>query len=498
MTRATNFALHTAHVALLRGASLIVPFPQRVEWYREWTSELCHVRLACMPVRFSWIAALELTAFCLGSFQDALCLRRLNAQAHVSSASVHGSAPQCLLWLFTVLAGCAIIAQLLPGVQSEQDAARNQLRPGVLLLEQAQDDDHLDPAISFAQFRDWESHRQRFFTDLAFYRTEHAAAGVEEPDHRGWVIAHTTPNLFRVLGVELARVSPDAGADPEVPRAILSQSRWRRDFDSNPAVVGEVVPLAHRHVKIIAIAPESAWRLPGNPDLWILESTAKMARESRHKAGYVIAQLSPDGQEMASGDSTLISSFDSGDLVTLRGVTFATAAGIFPIYLFSLFLAVLALPAVTTVFKSESSFASHRPSLASRVRCSIFLLSKFALVAAIGYFAALDLAYCGFDEYSTSAEFLQLLSSFALCLFGLRWVLADQSRRCPLCLRCVSHPARVGFASCSFLAWNGTEMICTGGHALLHVPSLPTSWFSHQRWIYLDTSWDFLFADHIG
>jgi hypothetical protein len=29
---------------------------------------------------------------------------------------------------------------------------------------------------------------------------------------------------------------------------------------------------------------------------------------------------------------------------------------------------------------------------------------------------------------------------------------------------------------------------------LLHIPGLPTSWFSTQRWLYLDTSWDFLFA----
>jgi hypothetical protein len=33
-----------------------------------------------------------------------------------------------------------------------------------------------------------------------------------------------------------------------------------------------------------------------------------------------------------------------------------------------------------------------------------------------------------------------------------------------------------------------------GGHTLLHVPGLPTSWFSTQRWLYLDTSWGFLFA----
>jgi hypothetical protein len=36
-----------------------------------------------------------------------------------------------------------------------------------------------------------------------------------------------------------------------------------------------------------------------------------------------------------------------------------------------------------------------------------------------------------------------------------------------------------------------------GGHTLLHVPSLPTSWFGIQRWMFLDPSWKFLFAGPI-
>ena len=70
----------------------------------------------------------------------------------------------------------------------------------------------------------------------------------------------------------------------------------------------------------------------------------------------------------------------------------------------------------------------------------------------------------------------------------------DQRQRCPVCLNRVAHPAQVGLASRTFLAWNGTELMCTGGHTLLHVPGLPTSWFGTQRWLYLDASWEFLFA----
>ena len=54
-------------------------------------------------------------------------------------------------------------------------------------------------------------------------------------------------------------------------------------------------------------------------------------------------------------------------------------------------------------------------------------------------------------------------------------------------------PARVGEPSRNFLAWNGTELICAGGHGFMHVPEMATSWFGTQRWLHLDPSWSGLF-----
>jgi hypothetical protein len=108
------------------------------------------------------------------------------------------------------------------------------------------------------------------------------------------------------------------------------------------------------------------------------------------------------------------------------------------------------------------------------------------------------MAYSFTTPYSNASAYIQLVSTFALCLFGLRWTLRDQRQRCPVCLRVVEHPAQVGQASRTFLAWNGTELMCMDGHTLLHVPGIPTSWFGAQRWLYLDTSWDFLFAAPLG
>jgi hypothetical protein len=72
--------------------------------------------------------------------------------------------------------------------------------------------------------------------------------------------------------------------------------------------------------------------------------------------------------------------------------------------------------------------------------------------------------------------------------------LTDQRQRCPVCLRSLANPTRIGSPSQSFLEWYGTELICTHGHGLLYVPEIPTSWYRTQRWQYLDPTWSSLFS----
>jgi hypothetical protein len=97
-----------------------------------------------------------------------------------------------------------------------------------------------------------------------------------------------------------------------------------------------------------------------------------------------------------------------------------------------------------------------------------------------------------------TAFLIQFVTGVPTLLFALRWIFHDQRRRCPECLRLLSNPARVGQASRNFLAWNGTELLCVRGHGLLHIPELPTSWFSTQRWLVLDASWLCLFPEPPG
>ena len=74
-----------------------------------------------------------------------------------------------------------------------------------------------------------------------------------------------------------------------------------------------------------------------------------------------------------------------------------------------------------------------------------------------------------------------------------RWIIADQRNRCPVCLRLLAHPVRIGESSRILLEWHGTELMCDRGHGLLYVPEWPAIWSARQRWMQLGPTWSGLF-----
>ena len=497
MKSLSDSAFSALQRTLLHSASLLVPSPEREEWNAEWSAELWHVRRTCFRIddTFSIESHWEIIRFCLGAFPDALCIREHSAKSTPQHAHIHGSAAQALLWLASILLLCFLITTLLPGVQAEKEASRFQISPNTLLITEAADNS-AKPSIPAGLYLDWKNTRQRFFQDLAFYHVtrETAQSG---PTRISWNVARTSPNLFALLGIPLKHASDD---DTGLPSVILSHEAWMRTFAGNPDVAGRVLRIGHLNARIAGVAPASAWHLPGTPDIWLLQPDAQLAANLPARTpGYLIAQLSPRGMDALSVSGYTISARNLEDLlIDLSGNHLnAPVEGPWNLYRFALFLALLALPAVSSVSLGETHLTSHRASFQETLRRFLFLGAKFLLIAGIGLFASFDIAYCYTSSYSPIAECLQVVSCFAVCLIGFRWALADQRQRCPVCLRRVTNPASVGLASRTFLGWNGTEMICMGGHTLLHVPSLPTSWFSDQRWLYLDSSWQFLFADTI-
>jgi hypothetical protein len=494
MTLRPASLLHVLQLAILRCASLLVPVSQRGEWWREWRSELWHVRQACTPLLgVSWKAEHEVAKFCLGAFPDALCLRGLLGKRRIPHATTMGSATQCILWLIALAATSYGVAQLLPGVALALHSAHYRDARNLMLIRDARYTDVSIPTISADQYHSWKRRRQDVFDGFAFYQlmqqSVSSASHVQTPGR----IAVASSNLFELLGLPIRFATAGAQTHRDLPRLILSDEAWRREFGEDPHIFGRIVQLGLHAAVVGGVASPGFWRLPGKVDGWLLVPDDEITGPK----GFVVARLTPSAEYANAAKSWEMAAPTPDGTVGDFACAPMTerAQGPNNLFLFTVFLACLALPATTSLPLGDYRVTSQKLSWSTRLRRWGFLGCKIGLLLPIVYFVSLDLAHLLTTGDPFLSEYIQLAASFSICLFGLRWVLRDQRQRCPVCLKRLTHPARVGQPSRNFLAWNGTELICVAGHGLLHIPEIQTSWFDSQRWLYLDPSWDVLFAD---
>lgn len=491
MTLRPALICHLLCLISLRCASLLVPSRERSDWWQEWRSELWHVRRACTPQHgISLAAEKEVTAFCLGAFQDALCLRTHAKSKHIPYATAKGSAVECIRLLICLAAMSYGVALLLPGVSASLHFSPYRDPRNLMLIRDASHSGDSVPTISTTQYQVWKQRRQELFDGFAFYRVAQQPLSTEQHVVATGSIGTASSNLFDLLGVRL-RFAPE-GIDDNTPRLILSHEMWKARFAGDSHIFGRVVQVGSVAATVAGVAPEGFWRLPKKVDAWLLEPEVE---DVPGKLGFVVAHLKSAHTKW--GDSWHMSAPKPDGLADdffCESLAERTR-GPGNVFLFAIILACLALPATTSLPLGEYRVSSRKLSLSTRLRRWGFLFCKIALLLPIVYFISLDLAHLRATTDPITSEYIQLISSFSICLFGLRWAIRDQRQRCPVCLGKLTHPARVGEPSRSFLAWNGTELICIGGHGLLHVPEMPTSWFSEQRWLYLDSSWEVLFAE---
>ncbi len=146
----------------------------------------------------------------------------------------------------------------------------------------------------------------------------------------------------------------------------------------------------------------------------------------------------------------------------------------------------LLLPGTLAVWRTPA----HCPPLPwpSKLRRGIFLALKIALVQPI--------LLCGFVVQILMGPLggLAGLGFDAAFILALRWVITDQQQRCPVCLRLLTAPVRIGTPSRTFLEWYGIESTCPHGHGLLHISENSSRYSGKQQWLRLDDSWSGLFS----
>jgi hypothetical protein len=414
--------------------------------------------------------------------QDGLCLRRNLRQTHPRHLIAKGSAARCLLVMATLLATSYTVSLLSPSLRAQHQPAFRDFRQRIVLIRAQRNSDDAAPTIDPAQFQLWKKRPPRFFDDFAFYQLLPASQGTS--------LARASINMFDLLGIKLT--PPRTEERRDLPVEILSNDLWKQRFASDPYIAGRVIQLGTQRATVAGIAPAGFHALPGNVDAWLLEPNAGAFSSS---PGFLIAHIVPSQSRKLWKNFGLFTSRLPDNIVNDFFCTSLEDRIPRPdlVFLFNVILAFLALPALTSLSLGEYRFRSARLSWFTRLRPWSFLTAKIALLLPAIFFIALDLAYLPPALTPSSAQSIQRVAWFLLCLFGFRWAVRDQRCRCPICLSLLGHAARVGHPSKSFLAWNGTELACSGGHGLLQIPELPTSWFSTQRWLQLDASWQVLF-----
>ena len=138
---------------------------------------------------------------------------------------------------------------------------------------------------------------------------------------------------------------------------------------------------------------------------------------------------------------------------------------------------VLMLPAI------RLAMGPNRQAMprAGRLRRGLFLAAKIALVHPV--------MFCSFLVMNRLSPMLPIanVAIMGSWIWAFRWVLTDQRRRCPVCLRQLTEPIRIGVPSQTLLAWYGVEAACASGHGLLHSTEISSTWLR------LDDSWRGIF-----
>ena len=348
MTLQLTAVFRGGNLGLLRLASLLVPGQHRVEWWRGWQSELWHVRHACTPqTAISWKGEREVAAFCLGAFQDAFCLRREVGLKKIPLATTKGSAAQCMLFLVALVAVSYGVALLRPGVRAELLSSRYRVPHNLTMIQNARYSQDSVPTISAEQVRVWKGRKQRIFDGFAFYQILQQPVSTPSHAQAALKIARASSNLLELIALPVRFASTADESNDDMPKLILSNAVWKKEFGEDPLVSGRVVKVGLRNAVVQGVASAGSWRLPGKVDAWLLEPDIDAVS---HGPGFVVAHLTPSAaQEQWSERWRLSAPTPDGTLDDFLCVSLAERIRkSWDLFLFAVVLAFLALPATTS------------------------------------------------------------------------------------------------------------------------------------------------------
>jgi hypothetical protein len=477
--------------AMIRAAAQLVPAPQRQEWKREWFGEVWYRWQFLRQVgEWNYREALRLVRVCAGAFADAGW--HFASQAHVQSRVQEWARSPwlCLGILAGLLAvvgamsgGFAATRQVFfPPPHQQANLVAVWLHPIV-----GGGDKGLPPDLAPG----WAK-RSRLLESAAGFTARHVSVSSRGVAATKLLVVTTEPSLFTVFDSK-----PELGAIPQDSGVVLGHRTWVSVFHADRRVVGSEVEIGAKTYRIAAVLPADFQFLSRQPSIYLVQhelGDSQVMVLLRAKPGVTQNQLD---RELTKVAEDCCYYFYNSDL-RLRSLRSALLT---PVRFFGMAVLIGALMIATV---SRVRFRNWRAAWAARnrratVRRTGFFVAKTGLALAYVFAAALEWSrsessFLFASKDPASGPFLVWL--YILGAMGVFfWSLADQRARCRVCLRLLCFPVRMGCPGCLLLNWSGTELLCTEGHGVLHVPHLAASWDEEtERWIALDESWQELFA----
>ena len=306
-------------------------------------------------------------------------------------------------------------------------------------------------------------------------------------------IVLTDEHLFEVLRTRAAIGSLKG---PEF--TAIDHRTWMTLFHGDPNVIGKDILINGERHEVSAVLPKSFQFLSRKPSIFL-------GQEPPHGANVMVIGRVHSRADLSRLNRELITIAREADLyhfgtdprlhsVTVQSVLFT------PIRLFALSVAA-SLVCALGVCRFRLLHARAALSGTSRraaVRRAAFFAAKMVLGLTLIFLIGVEFTRTESSMLLSDADGASGLTIIWCFVVGsmasFLWAVADQRARCRECLQLLTLPVRIGSPGRMLLDWSGTELLCSKGHGILHVPHLETSATEGtEQWIALDESWRSLF-----
>jgi hypothetical protein len=488
---------------LLRLASLLVPKAQRKGWYQEWYGEIWHwAHFLAESGRLNANSKLDLARHCWGAFPDATWHRFNQEKVHRSVREIPRSARFCLGSIWSLLLLLVLSTGLAPTIRRGFTPLPYYQPDRIAVLSFPDRDAYYPDSGLFQAVRRW-SRESRTTSAMAAYslRVSKVVAGADKFPARS---ARVSPNLFEMLGVRasLGRLFVPGDVQNCPDCLVLTEDLWKERFGGDPGVIGRKITFSGAESTVIGVLPSTFTFLTPEASVWALPPSADDIGDAGDPVGAVL-RLRPGVSAAQAAEDLRVRAFEDRaalDYATPEvAMMVSRARQAAKIYVFFVVLALVGGLALASSQLAATRAQKIRLDARGRARLWAFLILKILLLLSTCFVFSLEVP--SRISILLTGSIRPLVGPISAWLFlvsamaGLFWSLHDQTRRCRVCLKRLGNEVSVGAPSYLLLDWSGTELVCSDGHGLLHVPEMNSSWLDDEQWVHLDESWKPLFEE---